>query len=746
MKKVYARINYNKFKKFIHKILHEFLQKNTKNKLPIELNRNKKKKKRKKNNCISRNNSSEFTPLKKDYDSTSSGFESDITESSVINQFESPNKYKLLQLDAEEPIQKPIQLQHQKHRLLMANAKGKSSKDIENEQKIVSKENFINKLTLITTPNSSTPSRSNLVNTAANFPPSNKLNNSSSTTILNNITIATPSILPNSITKSTNSTPSTTSNQYKNNDISQRPTDQSPVNNNYGKRNRSDNISLNLTPEDEVKKNKTYQSDPSLSNSSSLDFQDQDFDRVANELERHLEDKYKQQDKREMSLSKSPNRNHHAPSNKEIFIVRINTNDKNFTRDNKYFKMQKKELDGITIKSTNDDGKGTLYLYVGSKNEAERVVQSTSFFNNCQKMILDVNRKPTYKVEYSKRKSPKDTTQAILTGLTLNDVLNNSTTQKRLEEMGMISFDPLSETSANDAKAIKVKFRTIEKFADALKEDNGWFDLKIDQEIRRVRVKPELPPVMQCKNCGHLSHWTSDCDTCTLCLDCGGLKNGHGPTCTQAKSCINCGGDHGAFAKSDCVPYKKIQNEMVQKKINQILNAMNLGHISDDSQSTQHKANNRGFSSVVSQQDEIRSMAEKQSKLEEKSDKILNAILETKEQNSQMLTACQNSINSNTSLKAEVETLTSSVNNLLKSIREVVRDEINQTWSHKEAEIDLKITTSKNDILNYVSNNFVSKNAQNISAYNNTYTNNSHYSNHQNNNQSSSNMNNSMSY
>ena len=312
--------------------------------------------------------------------------------------------------------------------------------------------------------------------------------------------------------------------------------------------------------------------------------------------------------------------------------------------------------------------------------------------------------------------------------------------------MGMISFDRLSETSANDAKAIKVKFRTIEKFADALKEDNGWFDLKIDQEIRRVRVKPELPPVMQCKNCGHLSHWTSDCDTCTLCLDCGGLKNGHGPTCTQAKSCINCGGDHGAFAKSDCVPYKKIQNEMVQKKINQILNAMNLGHISEDSQFTQHKANNRGFSSVVSQQDEIRSMSEKQSKLEEKSDKILNAILETKEQNSQTLTACQNSINSNISLKAEVETLTSSVNNLLKSIREVVREEINQTWSHKEAEIDLKITTSKNDILNYVSNNFVSKNAQNFSAYNNTYANNSHYSNHQNNNQSSSNTNNSMSY
>jgi polyribonucleotide nucleotidyltransferase len=139
-------------------------------------------------------------------------------------------------------------------------------------------------------------------------------------------------------------------------------------------------------------------------------------------------------------------------------------------------------------------------------------------------------------------------------------------------------------------------------------------------------------------------------------------------------------------------------------------------------------------------------MSEKQSKLEEKSDKILNAILETKEQNSQTLTACQNSINSNISLKAEVETLTSSVNNLLKSIREVVREEINQTWSHKEAEIDLKITTSKNDILNYVSNNFVSKNAQNFSAYNNTYANNSHYSNHQNNNQSSSNTNNSMSY
>ena len=51
---------------------------------------------------------------------------------------------------------------------------------------------------------------------------------------------------------------------------------------------------------------------------------------------------------------------------------------------------------------------------------------------------------------------------------------------------------------------------------------------KIDQVIRRVRVKPELPPVMQCKNCGHLSHWTSDCDKCTLCLDCVGMKNGHG--------------------------------------------------------------------------------------------------------------------------------------------------------------------------------------------------------------------------
>jgi hypothetical protein len=153
---------------------------------------------------------------------------------------------------------------------------------------------------------------------------------------------------------------------------------------------------------------------------------------------------------------------------------------------------------------------------------------------------------------------------------------------------------------------------------------------------------------------------------------------------------------------------------MVQNKINQILNAMNLGHISEDSQFTQHKANNRGFSCVVSQQDEIKSMAERQSKLEEKSDKILNAILETKEPNSQTLTASQNSINSNISLKAEVETLTSSVNNLLKSIREVVREEINQTWSHKEVEIDLKITTSKNDILNYVSNNFVSKNAQNI--------------------------------
>ena len=173
---------------------------------------------------------------------------------------------------------------------------------------------------------------------------------------------------------------------------------------------------------------------------------------------------------------------------------------------------------------------------------------------------------------------------------------------------------------------------------------------------------------------------------------------------------------------------------------------MNLGHNSEDPQFIQHKANNRGFSSVVSQQDEIKSMAEKQSKLEEKSDKILKAVLEAKEQNSQTITACQNSINSNLSLKAEVETLTSSVNNLLKSIREVVREEINQTWSHKEAEIDLKITTSKNDILNYVSNNFVAKNAQNFSAYNNTYENNSHYINHQNNNQSSSNMNNSMSY
>jgi len=123
---------------------------------------------------------------------------------------------------------------------------------------------------------------------------------------------------------------------------------------------------------------------------------------------------------------------------------------------------------------------------------------------------------------------------------------------------------------------------------------------------------------------------------------------------------------------------KKYKMKWFKKKINQILNAMNLGHISEDSQFTQHKANNRGFSSVVSQQDEIKSMAEKQSKLEENSDKILNAILETKEQNSQTLAACQNSINSNISLKAEVETLTSSVNNLLKSIREVVREELSK--------------------------------------------------------------------
>ena len=98
------------------------------------------------------------------------------------------------------------------------------------------------------------------------------------------------------------------------------------------------------------------------SNNSSIVF-NEDLDALQVEIERHLEEK----EKKTLKMN--------GIKKKTIHIVRISTDNKKFTRDPQYFKLQKKELEGITIKSTNDDGKGTLYIYLESEEDAMRVVK-----------------------------------------------------------------------------------------------------------------------------------------------------------------------------------------------------------------------------------------------------------------------------------------------------------------------------------------------------------------------------------
>jgi len=219
--------------------------------------------------------------------------------------------------------------------------------------------------------------------------------------------------------------------------------------------------------------------------------------------------------------------------------------------------------------------------------------------------------------------------------------------------------------------------------------------------------------------------------------------NGHGDHCSQAVSCINCGGNHSALNKSECVPFKKIQNDLTQKRINQIINAIDFGQDieaqEEKSRETSRSMNSnstQNFSKVASYSREIEKIEAKQSDLDNRSEQILNAVLKCQSQNEAMLKKCEETNMSNLNLKAEVQDVTTSVKGLLKSIKEVVtqvvREEINQVWSQKEELIDQKISYSKDQILAYVSENFVSKavspNSNNLLNYNNNI-----YNGHQNN-------------
>jgi hypothetical protein len=413
--------------------------------------------------------------------------------------------------------------------------------------------------------------------------------------------------------------------------------------------------------------------------------------------------------------SQNDNDGSNASSKPLLHIVRISTKNPRFCRDRNYFDKQRRELRNVKIKSTSDDGKGTLYIYLASSNDAHSVVQNDNFFGDCLKVVLDINKKTANRDK--NKKQTKEPTDALLTGFTIEEVSNSNSIKETLEKKGVINFEQLSSGNTV-SKAIKIKFDCIESLADVLREDNGWIDIAHENEIKRVRIKPETPQVMQCKNCGYLDHWTSDCSTDPLCLTCGDLLKDH-VVCTQAAACINCGGDHSATDKKECHTLKKKINDMTQKRINQIINGQPLNKPFDPSNSSTKSTtalfsktsySNRNYSNQADKEmdlDERHAFLD--NKIENKTNEILNAMDAQKIANNEILNECKASNRANMELKTQVESLTNEVSSLLKNIKAVVREQVESVWKEKETDVDNKLATAKSEILALVAEKYQEK-------------------------------------
>src|SRR6266516_2030253 len=86
----------------------------------------------------------------------------------------------------------------------------------------------------------------------------------------------------------------------------------------------------------------------------------------------------------------------------------------------------------------------------------------------------------------------------------------------------------------------------------------------INAGYTKIRVEPYIPNPLRCFNCQGFSHHQSRCTRNKICARCG--KPDHGTdSCTAVPHCVNCNGDHPAYATT--CPKWVIEKEICKVKV-----------------------------------------------------------------------------------------------------------------------------------------------------------------------------------
>jgi hypothetical protein len=275
--------------------------------------------------------------------------------------------------------------------------------------------------------------------------------------------------------------------------------------------------------------------------------------------------------------------------NNKRFTVKITDKSKTILRNTAFFKRISILLPEVKISSSADDGKGNVYLFVKTINEANALVNNADFYPETTKLVLlsaneqsnttlqnrreDFNNKRQEKK--SKNKQENEEYNCLLIGISIDHIKKHTPNLlNELNNWGIEKVTKLSEKTLDSAKILKAKCYDEKTCINFFENEKGYFILDFNEYALNLRLVPTVPQIKQCHNCGYLDHWENECNTDKLCLIC--CSPIHQGDCEYQPCCINCGGGHGALNKTECEDLMKAQkysrSDEIKRRINMYYN------------------------------------------------------------------------------------------------------------------------------------------------------------------------------